>query len=126
MISLSIRQKGWISIILRQNAEILHSEISRRNLLQAKKKSIYVCIAHIRLYVFIKSCIKEVSEMDLSFWIDIQKSWRRTVSEIKKAAFIEHTASLAMEWGNETITNSYSKNPLDDIWDGDDDDEDDY
>lgn len=64
--------------------------------------------------------------MDLSFWIEIQKSWRRTVSEIKKAAFIEHTASLAMEWGNETITNSYSKNPLDDIWDGDDDDEDDY
>ena len=50
----------------------------------------------------------------------MQKCWRIVFGFEDKEQVQNQAASLASEWGNATIVNAYSKNPLDDFEDDDD------
>ena len=62
--------------------------------------------------------------MDIAFWREIQKCWRITTSNEDKKLIQEIATAVALDWGTVTITNSYSRNPLDDFEDEDDDEDD--
>ena len=53
----------------------------------------------------------------------MQKCWRKTLYSEDMKKIQATSSSVAEEWRNTIITKSYSKNPLDDFGDFDDDDE---
>ena len=61
--------------------------------------------------------------MNLSFWVELQKKWRKVLSKEDKETIAKEAAEIAKARANAPITKAYSKNVLDDLEDDDEDDE---
>ena len=58
--------------------------------------------------------------MNQAFWIEIQRCWRKTISNKDKQLIRENIAGIVSDLGNAIITHPHPKNPLDEPEDDDD------
>lgn len=61
--------------------------------------------------------------MNLEFWREMQKCWRITLSNEDRELIQATASAVVLDWTSATITKPYSKNPLDDFEDDDDDED---
>lgn len=61
--------------------------------------------------------------MNPFFWSEIQKCWRITLDTEEKNRLQNQAYSVAAEWADTTRIKAYSRNPLDDFDDEDDDED---